>query len=94
MASARLTGRVGVGLATVEPGALNLFTGLAQARLLGVPVLAITGQKSARNNDEGPFQVLDVVGAARSIIGRANALGDPRNAFRREPVLTGVPPIV
>ena len=81
VASARLTGRVGVCLATLGPGALNLFTGLAQAQLLGVPVLAITGQKSARNNDEGSFQVLDVVGAARSIIGRANALGDPRNAF-------------
>ena len=80
VAHARLTGAVGVCLATLGPGALNLFTGLAQAELLGVPVLAITGQKARRDNDEGSFQVIDVVGAASAIIAHATSVDDPRAA--------------
>ncbi|NNE94594.1 MAG: hypothetical protein HKN24_01030 [Acidimicrobiales bacterium] len=80
VAHARLTGRLAVCMATLGPGALNLFTGLAQADLIGVPVLALTGQKPARKNTEGPFQVVDVVGSARPIVGGAVKVIDSSTA--------------
>ena len=76
----RLTGTPGVCLATLGPGATNLFTGLAQAELGGMPVIAITGQKPSVDNDEGSFQVLDIPAAARALIRWATRLDDPRNA--------------
>lgn len=100
---ARVTGRLGVCLATLGPGALNLFTGLAQAQLLGVPVLAITGQKPAVDNDEGPFQIVDVVGAAQPLVEHAGTLIDADTAgpvlaaaidlamWRRAAVLVEIP---
>ena len=75
----RLTGRPGVCLATLGPGALNLFTGLAHAELGGTPVVALTGQKASRDNDEGSFQVVDVVGSARPLIRWATTVTDPRD---------------
>ncbi|NNF63168.1 MAG: acetolactate synthase large subunit [Acidimicrobiia bacterium] len=63
----RLTGRPGVCMATLGPGATNLLTGLAHAQLGGWPVLAITGQKPLRDNDEGSFQVIDVVAMAKPV---------------------------
>ena len=75
----RLTGRPGVCLATLGPGALNLFTGLAHAQLGGMPVIALTGQKASRDNDEGSFQVVDVVGSARPLTRWATTLTDPRD---------------
>lgn len=63
----RLTGRPGVCLATLGPGALNLFTGLAHAQLGGMPLLAITGQKRLRDNNEGSFQIVDIVSASAPI---------------------------
>src|SRR5438045_2560463 len=41
----RLTGRVGVALSTLGPGATNLVTGVAYAQLGAMPILVITGQK-------------------------------------------------
>lgn len=78
-AHGRLTGRPGVCLATLGPGALNLFTGLAHAELGGMPVLAITGQKPRRDNDEGSFQIVDIVSAARPVTRWAVSVTDPRN---------------
>ncbi len=77
VAHARLTGRLGVCLATLGPGALNLFTPLAQAHLMAVPVLALTGQKAQTDNSEGSFQVVDVVGAAGPIVTNAVTVRDP-----------------
>lgn len=57
----RLTGRAGVCLATLGPGATNLLTGIAYAQLGGMPLLAITGQKAIRDNWQGKFQLIDVV---------------------------------
>lgn len=57
----RLTGRAGVCLSTLGPGATNLMTGVAYAQLGGMPLVAITGQKRIRGNLEGNFQLLDVV---------------------------------
>jgi len=58
----RLTGRPGVCLATLGPGATNLATGIAHAQLGGFPLVAITGQKPAIGNWQGAFQIIDVVG--------------------------------
>lgn len=47
---ARSTGKTGVCIATSGPGATNLITGTADALLDSVPVVAITGQVSARSS--------------------------------------------
>lgn len=57
----RLTGRVGVALSTLGPGATNLVTGVAYANLGAMPVLVITGQKPVRASKQGQFQIIDVV---------------------------------
>jgi len=63
----RLTGRAGVCLATLGPGATNLLTGIAYAQLCGVPLVAITGQKAIENNWQGNFQIVDVVGTFKPV---------------------------
>ena len=57
----RLTGRAGVCLATLGPGATNLVTGVAYASFGGMPLLSISGQKPLRGNLEGNFQLMDVI---------------------------------
>jgi len=57
----RLTGRVGVALATLGPGATNFVTSSAYALLGGMPVLFITGQKPIRASKQGRFQIIDIV---------------------------------
>lgn len=57
----RLTGKIGVALSTLGPGATNLLTGVAYAELAGIPLLVITGQKSIKKNNQGQFQIIDVV---------------------------------
>jgi acetolactate synthase-1/2/3 large subunit len=57
----RLTGRVGVALSTLGPGATNLMTGVAYANLGGMPLLVITGQKPIRKSKQGNFQIINVV---------------------------------
>lgn len=57
----RLTGRPGVCLSTLGPGATNLVTAVAYARLGGMPVMVVTGQKPIKRNKQGQFQILDVV---------------------------------
>lgn len=76
-AHGRLAGEPGVCLATLGPGALNLFTGLAHAQLGGMPLVAITGQKPRRNNDEGSFQVVDIPAAAAPLTHWATTIDDP-----------------
>lgn len=56
----RLTGKIGVALATLGPGATNLVTGVAFAQLGGMPLLVITGQKPVKKSKQGRFQILDV----------------------------------
>ena len=63
----RLTGRAGVCLSTLGPGATNLVTGIAQAQLGGMPLVAITGQKAIKNNWQGTFQLIDVVGTLQPL---------------------------
>lgn len=57
----RLTGRVGVCLSTLGPGATNFVTSAAYALLGGMPVLFITGQKPIRTSKQGRFQIVDIV---------------------------------
>lgn len=59
---ARATGKVGVCLATSGPGATNLITGLADALLDSVPIVAITGQVSSAFIGTDAFQEIDVLG--------------------------------
>jgi acetolactate synthase-1/2/3 large subunit len=57
----RLTGRTGVALSTLGPGATNFFTCASYALLGGMPVLFITGQKPIKTSKQGRFQILDIV---------------------------------
>ncbi|EED35873.1 putative acetolactate synthase, catabolic [Luminiphilus syltensis NOR5-1B] len=57
----RLTGRAGVCLATLGPGATNFTTPAAYAQLGGFPLVMITGQKPIKNSKQGQFQIVDVV---------------------------------
>lgn len=57
----RLTGKAGVCLATLGPGATNLVTGVADANMDNAPVVAIAGQGSTRRLHKESHQVLDLV---------------------------------
>lgn len=57
----RLTGKTGVCLSTLGPGATNLVTAAAYAQLGGMPMMMITGQKPVKKSKQGRFQILDVV---------------------------------
>ncbi|WP_423059145.1 acetolactate synthase large subunit [Brevibacterium linens] len=57
----RLTGKPGVVLTTLGPGALNLATGAAYAHLGGMPVIMITGQKGIRTAEQAAFQMVNTV---------------------------------
>ncbi|NJD85622.1 acetolactate synthase 2 catalytic subunit [Candidatus Erwinia dacicola] len=59
---ARATGKVGVCIATSGPGATNLITGMADAMLDSVPIVAITGQVSSAVMGTDAFQEIDVLG--------------------------------
>ncbi|MDA9128944.1 acetolactate synthase large subunit [Candidatus Gracilibacteria bacterium] len=63
----RFTGKPGVALATLGPGATNMMTGVAYAQLSGLPVIVITGQKPQNHSKQGAFQIIDVVGMMKPI---------------------------
>ncbi|KIC38931.1 acetolactate synthase large subunit [Leisingera sp. ANG-M7] len=58
----RLTGKPGVCMATLGPGATNLATPAAYAHLGAMPLIMITGQKPIKKSKQGRFQIIDVVG--------------------------------
>lgn len=60
---ARVTGRVGVCVATSGPGATNLITGIANAYMDSIPIIAITGQVSSEMIGTDAFQEADITGA-------------------------------
>lgn len=60
---ARVTGKAGVCIATSGPGATNLITGIANAYMDSVPVIAITGQVSTEFIGRDVFQEADITGA-------------------------------
>ncbi len=57
----RLTGKAGVCMSTLGPGATNFATSAAYAQLGGMPVVMITGQKPIHQSKQGQFQIVDVV---------------------------------
>lgn len=63
----RLTGKPGVCLSTLGPGATNFVTAAAYAQLGGMPMLMITGQKPINKSKQGRFQIIDVVGMMKPI---------------------------
>ncbi len=63
---ARSTGRVGVCCATSGPGATNLVTGLVNAMMDSIPVVAITGQVTSKLIGSDAFQEADTFGITRS----------------------------
>src|SRR5271165_3270324 len=85
----RLTGRAGVCLTTLGPGALNLTTGAAYALLGAMPMVMITGQKGILSRKQARFQVVDIVSTmtpltkmARQIVSPATIPTLVRDAFR------------
>jgi acetolactate synthase-1/2/3 large subunit len=63
----RHTGKVGVCMATLGPGATNFVTAAAYAQLGGMPMMMVTGQKPIKKSKQGRFQILDVVDMMRPI---------------------------
>lgn len=63
----KFTGKAGVCLSTLGPGAMNLTTGLADAHLGTMPVVAVTGQGGLHRFHKENFQFIDVVRAFRPI---------------------------
>src|SRR3569832_140870 len=63
----RHTGKAGVCLATLGPGATNFVTAAAYAQLGGMPMMMITGQKPIKKSKQGRIQILDVVDMMRPI---------------------------
>jgi acetolactate synthase-1/2/3 large subunit len=63
---ARATGRVGVCCATSGPGATNLITGLVDALMDSIPIVALTGQVSSKLMGSDAFQEADTFGITRS----------------------------
>jgi len=85
----RLTGKPGVCLATLGPGATNLVTPAAYAQLGAMPMVMITGQKPIRKSKQGKFQIVDVVAMMRPLTKFAHQIVDAgtipsltREAFR------------
>ncbi|WP_026191122.1 acetolactate synthase large subunit [Methylobacterium sp. WSM2598] len=85
----RLTGRPGVCLSTLGPGALNFTTGAAYAHLGAMPMLMITGQKPIMSARQARFQIVDIIGAmrpltkmTRQIVSAASIPTIVRDAFR------------
>ena len=71
----RHTGKTGVCLSTLGPGATNLVTAAAYATLGGMPMLMITGQKPIKKSKQGRFQILDVVSMMGPITKYAHQIG-------------------
>lgn len=66
-AYARVTGRVGVCIGTSGPGAANLITGLGNAHLDSVPLIAITGQVDQSVLGRDAFQEINTVGLSQAV---------------------------
>jgi acetolactate synthase I/II/III large subunit len=74
----RLTGRAGVCLGTLGPGALNLTTTVADALLDSAPLVALTGQGDLQRMHKESHQYIDVVSLMRPITKWNARLNDPK----------------
>jgi acetolactate synthase-1/2/3 large subunit len=75
----RHTGKTGVCLATLGPGATNFVTAAAYAQLGGMPMLMVTGQKPIKKSKQGRFQILNVVDMMRPITKYTHQLASADN---------------
>ena len=75
----RLTGKAGVCLATLGPGATNLVTGLADANMDRAPVVAIIGQGSTKRLHKESHQNMDAIAMFRPISKWAHSIYSGRN---------------
>src|SRR6201995_1386718 len=85
----RLTGKPGVCITTLGPGALNLTTGAAYALLGAMPMIMLTGQKGILSSRQARFQIVDIVATMRPLTKLAQQIVSPqtiptliREAFR------------
>ncbi|SIS39553.1 acetolactate synthase-1/2/3 large subunit [Corynebacterium appendicis CIP 107643] len=85
----RLTGRPGVCLTTLGPGALNLSTGAAYALLGAMPMVMITAQKGILTAAQARFQIVDTIAAMKPLTKMTQQIVSPasiptlvREAFR------------
>jgi acetolactate synthase-1/2/3 large subunit len=85
----RLTGKAGVCLTTLGPGALNLTTGAAYSQLGAMPMVMITGQKGILSRKQAQFQLVDIVATMTPLTKMARQIVSPtaiptlvRDAFR------------
>src|SRR6195256_4457579 len=85
----RLTGKPGVCITTLGPGALNLSTGAAYALLGAMPMIMLTGQKGILSSRQARFQVVDIVAAMKPLTKLSRQIVSPlmiptlvRDAFR------------
>ncbi len=86
----RLTGKAGVCLATLGPGATNFVTAAAYAQLGGMPMVMLTGQKPIKSSKQGHFQIVDIVDMmkpltkyTRQVVSADTIPARVREAFRR-----------
>src|SRR6476469_9999791 len=73
---ARATGRAGVCMATSGPGATNLVTGIADAYMDSVPLVAITGQVPQAMIGKGAFQETDIYGMTLPVVKHSYLITD------------------
>ncbi|WP_424244637.1 acetolactate synthase-1/2/3 large subunit [Elusimicrobium posterum] len=101
---ARVTGKTGVVIATSGPGATNIVTGVANAYLDSIPMVAITGNVAVPLLGRDSFQEVDIVGITQPIVKHSFVVRDVKNlektlkeAFliassgRKGPVLVDIP---
>jgi acetolactate synthase-1/2/3 large subunit len=75
----RLTGKAGVCLGTLGPGATNLVTGVADANMDRAPLVAIIGQADTKRLHKESHQAMDAIAMYRPITKWAQSLVHPRN---------------
>ncbi len=101
---ARASGKPGVCIATSGPGATNLMTGIADAHLDSIPVVAITGQVATSVIGTDAFQESDIIGMLVPVTKQSYILDDPyeiprvvkeafylANTGRKGPVIIDLP---
>lgn len=81
-AYARVSGKVGVCLATSGPGATNLVTGIATAYMDSVPIVVLTGQVPTSLLGTDSFQEVDIAGITLPITKHSYIVKDPRDIPR------------
>jgi acetolactate synthase-1/2/3 large subunit len=75
----RLTGKPGVCLSTLGPGATNFVTSAAYAQLGAMPMIMLAGQKPIRKSKQGRFQIVDIVGLMKPITKYSEQIVDGNN---------------